>query len=106
MFLLDFMLYTLLHSIVFFFIGLLLSSVVKVIVPPRHMLSGRCIEQDTSAMKEACEMSKVPVIRRRRASSIEIPTASQNGVKSTSTKTRRKSLPALGGQVKVSAIFY
>ena len=89
-----------------FFIGLLLSSVVKVIVPPRHMLSGGCIEQDTSAMKEACEMSKVPVIRRRRASSIEIPTASQNGVKSTSTKTRRKSLPALGGQVKVRAFFY
>ena len=76
------------------------------IVPPRHMLSGGCIEQDTSAMKEACEMSKVPVIRRRRASSIEIPTASQNGVKSTSTKTRRKSLPALGGQVKVRAFFY
>lgn len=40
------------------------------------------------------DMASIPVIRQRRASSIEIPTLNQNGVGQ--TQNRRKSLPALG----------
>lgn len=49
------------------------------------------------------EMSCVPVIRQRRASSIEISTINQNGVMN--SKTRRKSLPALGVPNRVRVIY-
>lgn len=42
------------------------------------------------------DMSTIPIIRQRRASSVEIPTINQNGAVNAQMKTRRKSLPVLG----------
>jgi hypothetical protein len=44
--------------------------------------------------KSLIDMTSIPVIRQRRASSIEVP-LNQNGIHHSSIKTRRKSLPAL-----------
>ena len=51
------------------------------------------------------EMASIPVVRQRRASSVDIPTIDQNGIIPSQVNARRKSLPALGLPSKVSFLF-
>jgi len=79
--------------------GLLLSTLPYLEIP--RFKNDEFLRKD---VKENYEMSTISVIRRRRASSIEIPTFNQNANKTTPMKTRRKSLPALGMQAKKTSI--
>ena len=52
------------------------------------------------------DVDTTPIVRQRRASSVEVPVLHQNGVNTANVKTRRKSLPVLGYTPnKVSHVF-